>query len=749
MERPQAITDPLTRTTTTIYDADGIATTVAAPMNRVTTTTYVLQPGQPRLVTTTNPLTHATISQYDATGQQRFLNNHNSQVFEMTYDALGRLAQTIQPGGRAHGIAYAWNSAGLRQTITEPSTQTAILQHDARGRLVSKTVPDATTSYGYDASGNLLTVTEGAAVLTRTYEADRDLVNSYTNAAGEVIGYAHDANGNLTTLTYPGGRQVHYAYDKRDQLVSVTDWEQRRTTFQYDLSGRLISVRRPNGTTRLLAYDAAGQMLALREVGPGGALIATQGWRYDEGGRPTARVRQPQPAAFSSPAFSATYHDDNRLNTLTPNGGSAVTVISDPDGNLLSTPLWEPTQTWQSASFTWDARNRLLSAATANGSAAYTYDAEGHLIERTANAQPTRYTVNPNATLSQVLIAHHSDTSKTFYVYGATGLLYEETFDATNTSQGTRSYHADQVGSTIALTDDAGQVTGRLEYTTYGLTSHTSGNVDTPFRYNGAYGVMTDPDTGLLHMRARWYSPSLGRFLSEDPIEFSGGLNWYAYADGDPVGHIDPNGEFANFVFGAAFNVVVGAAVRGLTGGSIFDGKAMLGDAAIGAATSGLGAWAQLRHANKLAQSGKIIAKLDDAGRIAGQTSSHTFGHNTRMISEAVHHVRKGATVYLDKSLGRAISRPATNSVTRMRPDVTAVYGGGRTHVTEIVSASQKYAELSHKVGVMRGVSGGTGNVVGTNSAFGTTWVNPFTYSTGLGTSASLGGAATTYKNYK
>ncbi len=63
----------------------------------------------------------------------------------------------------------------------------------------------------------------------------------------------------------------------------------------------------------------------------------------------------------------------------------------------------------------------------------------------------------------------------------------------------------------------------------------------TPFLYNGKYGVMTDPN-GLLHMRARYYSPYLMRFLNPDPIGFSGGSNWFAYADGNPISANDPFG---------------------------------------------------------------------------------------------------------------------------------------------------------------------------------------------------------------
>ena len=125
-----------------------------------------------------------------------------------------------------------------------------------------------------------------------------------------------------------------------------------------------------------------------------------------------------------------------------------------------------------------------------------------------------------------------------YYAYGLS-LLYEtlETAIITNTL----ICHYDYRGSTVALTDQIGNVTDRFEYSAYGTLTYRSGNTDTPFLFNGRYGVQTDPN-GLLYMRARYYNPYICRFINPDPIGFSGGLNWYAYADGNPVNYLDPFG---------------------------------------------------------------------------------------------------------------------------------------------------------------------------------------------------------------
>ena len=65
---------------------------------------------------------------------------------------------------------------------------------------------------------------------------------------------------------------------------------------------------------------------------------------------------------------------------------------------------------------------------------------------------------------------------------------------------------------------------------------------DTPFGWNGRFGVRRDAATGLLLAGARWYAPCIGRFTSRDPIGFAGGINLYGYCAGDPVNDADPSG---------------------------------------------------------------------------------------------------------------------------------------------------------------------------------------------------------------
>ncbi len=129
----------------------------------------------------------------------------------------------------------------------------------------------------------------------------------------------------------------------------------------------------------------------------------------------------------------------------------------------------------------------------------------------------------------------------------------------------TAFYHYDCRGSTIALTSANGTITDWIEYSSYGRTAYRLGTNDTPFLFNGQFGVQTDPN-GLLYMRARYYNPYICRFINADPSGFAGGLNFYAFCNDNPISLEDPFGLWTWGQVGSGAlhfgeGVVVGAAV--------------------------------------------------------------------------------------------------------------------------------------------------------------------------------------------
>ncbi|MEA1900643.1 MAG: RHS repeat-associated core domain-containing protein, partial [Thermodesulfobacteriota bacterium] len=90
----------------------------------------------------------------------------------------------------------------------------------------------------------------------------------------------------------------------------------------------------------------------------------------------------------------------------------------------------------------------------------------------------------------------------------------------------------------------------------FGVITNAVEAVLQPFKYVGQYGVMTEAN-GLQYMRARYYDPQVGRFISEDPIGFAGGdLNLYQYAHANPIMFMDPWGLCGNNTFGGTVKTI-------------------------------------------------------------------------------------------------------------------------------------------------------------------------------------------------
>lgn len=161
-------------------------------------------------------------------------------------------------------------------------------------------------------------------------------------------------------------------------------------------------------------------------------------------------------------------------------------------------------------------------------------------------------------------------------------ILNGDGIDEVYTAGASSSLLTDGIGSTLAITDSAGNISGSYTYGPYGNTSHT-GSATAPNQYSGREN---DGDTNLYYYRARYYSPTLNRFISQDPIGLGGGMNVYGYVAADPITYRDPSGHE---LIAGAVGSAVGAGFGLLTGYLSGDrGEALLIDAAAGGLTGGL-----------------------------------------------------------------------------------------------------------------------------------------------------------------
>src|SRR5437016_6950612 len=184
--------------------------------------------------------------------------------------------------------------------------------------------------------------------------------------------------------------------------------------------------------------------------------------------------------------------------------------------------------------FAWDFENRLTQVSTpSSGSVTYKYDALGRRIERAPSAGASTNFIYDGQDVVQDV---NSDATTVDYLNGP-GIDNKISQTSTSGRKATTLYYlADHLGSTTALTNKQGHLLEQISYDSYG---DSTGSVNTRYDYTGRE---RDSLTGLLHYRARWYDPQLGRFISEDPIGLAGGINSFAYVRNNPARFTDPSG---------------------------------------------------------------------------------------------------------------------------------------------------------------------------------------------------------------
>ncbi len=557
LNNPVTLKDALSNTTTKHYDSLNRIDSITDPLAHVTRYSY---DDLNRVSSTTDALSGVSNQDFDADGNRISLQDPNGNKTNFNFDKSGRLIAKAAPTGDI--TRYSYDLRDLISEVENGRFQITDYQYDGAGRLATLISPEDTTTYTHDANSNILTVTDSTRTVTREYDALNRLTK-YIDTQGNTILYSYDAVGNLVTITYPDGKQVTYGYDAANRLVSVTDWMGRVTTYDYDANGRLIKTTRPNGTVLTRMYNEAGQLTLQKDTDRNGNIISQYNYGYDAAGNVILEQNASEEDTFTLSNTSMTYGSDNRLATF-----NGQPVFYDEDGNMTTGPL-----SGSMANYTYDSRNRITSA----GNLSYLYDAENNRIGVVDNGKTTRYVINPNARLSQVLIKTDDQGNKTFYVYGL-GLIGQEEANGTY-----KTYHFDRRGSAIAITDENGNVTDCFQYAPYGELARHDGPTATSFMFNGGYGVMTDSN-GLYYMRARYYNPEIRQFINQDvltgSIDNGQSLNKYAYANDNPISYIDPFGLWGiglsgseSTEIGVVFDdgkIGLGASQTGSYGGGFF-----------------------------------------------------------------------------------------------------------------------------------------------------------------------------------
>ncbi len=594
------LTSPLGVKTKYAYDAGGNLKSVTDPAGATYAYTYDLDE---RLIVVTDPLGGKTSYTYDKVGNLTASQNTLTKTTSYSYDALNRLTSITDP--LYHSKSYTYDALGRLTAVYNGTGQVVNYTYDPLGRMLTATDRSANIAFAYDAAGNRTVMTDTLGTTTYAYDA----VNRLTAVNGPqgAISYTYDVNGRRTALNQPGAN-LTYTYDADSRLTAVKKGTSTLASYGYDMVSRNTSQQFGNGAATTLSYDIDGRLTGLVTNGPGGVLQDIRytldgrgfrtgesgsnmlaGYNYDALGRLSSAtillgaVRTTYLPLILSNA--PTSNVSTRTSVPTPQLPSAVSTgygygyTYDSEGNRLSS-----TENGVLTTYTYNAANQIVTAGgknftydnagrlTSDGTSTYAYDAWDHLTSVSGPlAASYAYDGDDNrvsetvggASKSFLLdiadplplrIASTSNSGTERYFYGLGQAAQQMTDDSL------RYDHDDGLGSLRLLTNASGGVIDRMNYAPFG--QRLSGN-------SGMFGFTGEPYTlaeQLVHLRARDYSPSLGRFLTPDPplgsLFDSQAKNLYPYAKNNPVNYVDPSGKCIPICLIAAIAVVaVGVAV--------------------------------------------------------------------------------------------------------------------------------------------------------------------------------------------
>jgi|GEM_PF-619231 len=513
-------TSPDTGVTDYIYDERDLVTQMTDARSVVSTYAYddagrILSESYP--ANTTQNVTYV----YDATAGGNYgvgrltSTTDGAGSTSFVYDARGNiLSETRVTGTQSYTVAYEYDTGDKATKITYPSGRIVDLSYDAAGRISGVDMREDAISTPASVLSNITYFPmSGAGSIWSLKSA------TYGNALALAIG--HDADGRLKDIDLapavgPAVEDLTYGYDLAGNITSITDNldASRTETYQYDSLSRLTQGTGAYGTIDY-TYDLVGNRL-------------TRVW--DIGGT----------AYGEALAYGAGSH---QLSTVTGGGGTSVRTMTYAASGQLATDEKDGT----TFVYDYDDAGRMVEALNGTTSlASYAYDAFEQRVEKDDGSSAVHYVYD----LAGRLIAEHDGaTGAALREYVYLGLMPALYVDHSGANPVTYYVHTDQVMRPRKLTDAAGAVLWDRIATPFGDEHTVTGTLTQKLQFPGQ---IEETETEFFQNWHRDYDPELGRYVQSDPIGLLGGINTYAYVEGNPVSAIDPDGLTAIALPGGA-----------------------------------------------------------------------------------------------------------------------------------------------------------------------------------------------------
>ena len=553
-----AATDPLGHANTMTYNSHGQVASTSDTLGDTTTfgytagmlssitdalghTTTLANDGAGRNVESTDPLGNSTFYDYDLLDDVSEVADPNGAGTAFNYDPDRNLTSVTDANGNM--TTYAYDSMDRRINRTDALGATESYSNDGNGNLIQHVdrrgkvtvyqydalnrrtfagfgqnggTYESSISYAYDAGDRLTeTIDSIAGTIARTYD-DLDHLTAEQTPQGEVS-YSYDGAGRRTAMTVVGQGTVGYTWDNASRLLQITQGS-NTVGFVYDNANRRTSLALPNGVTVAYTYDSNSRVTRLTYTS-NGSQLGNLTYAYDAAGRVIDKGGSLAATGLPASVSGNTFNADNAMT-----GFNGTRLSYDANGNLTG----DGTNT-----YVWDARNHM-SAISGGTTAGFVYDAIGRRAAKNIDGSVTQLLYDGPNPVQELDGASPPNVTANLL----TGLGIDEYFSRADAS-GAMSFLTDTLGSAVALTDSSGSVNTDYTYEPFGNVTMTGSNSN-PYQFTGR----ENDGTGLYSYRNRYYSSTLQRFISQDPVDFAAGSsNLYGYVSDNPTNLTDPDGE--------------------------------------------------------------------------------------------------------------------------------------------------------------------------------------------------------------
>lgn len=610
------------RTISFRYDAKGRLTEIVDPLSLSTKIDYdkndnIVKQTNPRgfaksyvydqksqLIKTTDEIGATVSYEFDAVGNQTKITDAKGKTINFDYDKLDQLTKVTDYRGKTAQIVYDRN--GNVSKATDFNLQEFKQTVDKNGDPTLITSPDNSVSFKYDKNGNITEATSPTDSYKLSYDKNGNPVSVGSGATGTVTA---DYNADDTVKSVKTtDATVNLTYDSNNQVTAVSQTNNSNNAtltnrIVRDADGNLTNIQKANGENVFYTYDAGGRITSVATRNPGKALIKKINYQYDQASNITAMndelaqttikyAYSPRNELIKEGSTDYSY-DASGNRTKMSNGSNTTTYLYDENGDA-NRLIKSQNSASGDTSYTYDDNGNLTTETTAGKTTQYFYDSDGYFVkavmpdgsvveytyDKVTKLRSTRVETKPDQTKSTIKFVWDTDrlvketdengVTLRLYTWGDDEKLISVSIPGSNNQLNTFYYLKNVKGDVLGMTDSTGKKVVDYSYDAWGnvtssktLSGSSIANLDqqNPRLYAGYW---YDRTLGDYFMKVRLYDPSLGRFLSKDPLK-SGidavDYNPYVYCGNNPVSRIDPSGKFWHIIIGAVIGAVVGATV--------------------------------------------------------------------------------------------------------------------------------------------------------------------------------------------